>query len=408
MKKHDDIVACTIACSKIDSRIAIATLAVPAFLSTTKKKISDRYERSVTFPRYCHFGHNTRQTATELAQISIKIKLVFICRKPNSISTSTSTSFASIINTSESTPYIDKHSDVEVKDDKKSLSQESATNNSANFHPEIGLPCDEPSCSNSRHSFILQRQDEFEEIHFADYRQHSSVNSPTDDFASSHFQTNDQNVTMPENDVNANYNPFAAESLRGTSQDRPAFAMAPYEATDDKYSHHQKLTRLVPREVTPICIPSGNCLQPPNCVPSEHNKFDTQIMLGDDMRAQIALQPKSDHENLASPSFTNANEVFMFNSQGHRDDPYHCDYYDNPNNVFNSIFGYSSKAHNWFNGILGCLKPFWTIIGQKESQGEMHDDWEIPFEHLKDLQFMGSGAQGAVFMGKFYLSKIQY
>ena len=29
------------------------------------------------------------------------------------------------------------------------------------------------------------------------------------------------------------------------------------------------------------------------------------------------------------------------------------------------------------------------------------DDWEIPFENINDLQWLGSGAQGAVFMGKY-------
>ena len=28
------------------------------------------------------------------------------------------------------------------------------------------------------------------------------------------------------------------------------------------------------------------------------------------------------------------------------------------------------------------------------------DDWEIPFENISDLQWLGSGAQGAVFLGK--------
>lgn len=28
------------------------------------------------------------------------------------------------------------------------------------------------------------------------------------------------------------------------------------------------------------------------------------------------------------------------------------------------------------------------------------DDWEIPFENITDLQWLGSGAQGAVFLGR--------
>jgi hypothetical protein len=30
----------------------------------------------------------------------------------------------------------------------------------------------------------------------------------------------------------------------------------------------------------------------------------------------------------------------------------------------------------------------------------LSDDWEIPFENITDLQWLGSGAQGAVFLGK--------
>jgi mitogen-activated protein kinase kinase kinase 13 len=28
------------------------------------------------------------------------------------------------------------------------------------------------------------------------------------------------------------------------------------------------------------------------------------------------------------------------------------------------------------------------------------DDWEIPFENISDLEWLGSGAQGAVFVGR--------
>ncbi|XP_063410984.1 mitogen-activated protein kinase kinase kinase 13-like isoform X2 [Mytilus trossulus] len=55
----------------------------------------------------------------------------------------------------------------------------------------------------------------------------------------------------------------------------------------------------------------------------------------------------------------------------------------------------------FFEGLLGCLRPVWTIIG-KAAVNELknEDDWEIPFENITDLQWLGSGAQGAVFLGK--------
>uniref|UniRef100_A0A1B6E331 Mitogen-activated protein kinase kinase kinase dlk-1 n=1 Tax=Clastoptera arizonana TaxID=38151 RepID=A0A1B6E331_9HEMI len=57
----------------------------------------------------------------------------------------------------------------------------------------------------------------------------------------------------------------------------------------------------------------------------------------------------------------------------------------------------------WIDGLLGCLRPVWTIIGKataNEIKGHHQDDWEIPFEMISDLQWLGSGAQGAVFSGK--------
>lgn len=30
------------------------------------------------------------------------------------------------------------------------------------------------------------------------------------------------------------------------------------------------------------------------------------------------------------------------------------------------------------------------------------DPWEVPFEEILDLQWVGSGAQGAVFLGRFH------
>ena len=30
------------------------------------------------------------------------------------------------------------------------------------------------------------------------------------------------------------------------------------------------------------------------------------------------------------------------------------------------------------------------------------DLWEVPFEEILDLQWVGSGAQGAVFLGRFH------
>ncbi|CAB3365122.1 Hypothetical predicted protein [Cloeon dipterum] len=55
---------------------------------------------------------------------------------------------------------------------------------------------------------------------------------------------------------------------------------------------------------------------------------------------------------------------------------------------------------SFLSGIFGCLRPVLSILG-KATAAELkgQDDWEIPFESISDLQWLGSGAQGAVFRG---------
>ncbi|KAF2350193.1 Protein kinase domain [Trinorchestia longiramus] len=64
----------------------------------------------------------------------------------------------------------------------------------------------------------------------------------------------------------------------------------------------------------------------------------------------------------------------------------------------------NNKQH-WFEGIMGCLKPVWGIIGKTsvalpEKPEGNEGDWSIPFEDIGDLEWLGSGAQGAVFRGR--------
>ncbi|KAF5288232.1 hypothetical protein FQA39_LY04000 [Lamprigera yunnana] len=63
--------------------------------------------------------------------------------------------------------------------------------------------------------------------------------------------------------------------------------------------------------------------------------------------------------------------------------------------------GFALKQ-GWMEGIFGCLRPVLSIIGKSNSheiKGNQ-DDWEIPFESITDLQWLGCGGQGIVFSGK--------
>ncbi|OUC48253.1 kinase domain protein [Trichinella nativa] len=86
----------------------------------------------------------------------------------------------------------------------------------------------------------------------------------------------------------------------------------------------------------------------------------------------------------------------------------------------------------WWQGFWGCLRPVWNMIGKEwavapqklkqcqtaaapaaavqtaaavgsknNKQQSAADDWEVPFESITDLQWLGAGSQGAVFLGRF-------
>lgn len=66
-----------------------------------------------------------------------------------------------------------------------------------------------------------------------------------------------------------------------------------------------------------------------------------------------------------------------------------------------------SAPGGWLDGLLGCLRPVWSILHKADDRpgsggggGGGEGGWEIPFEAIGQLQFVGSGAQGAVFVGQ--------
>ncbi|XP_051564200.1 mitogen-activated protein kinase kinase kinase 13-like [Myxocyprinus asiaticus] len=63
----------------------------------------------------------------------------------------------------------------------------------------------------------------------------------------------------------------------------------------------------------------------------------------------------------------------------------------------------------FLEGLFGCLRPVWNIIGKTystEYKLQQQDMWEVPFEEISELQWLGSGAQGAVFLGKFHSEEV--
>ncbi|VDM96513.1 unnamed protein product [Thelazia callipaeda] len=74
----------------------------------------------------------------------------------------------------------------------------------------------------------------------------------------------------------------------------------------------------------------------------------------------------------------------------------------------NIMFYNESIFDNLYRGLFSCFKPIWTYFATyfglrrtKESIACKNDEWEIPFESITHLEWLGSGSQGAVFIGSF-------
>lgn len=67
----------------------------------------------------------------------------------------------------------------------------------------------------------------------------------------------------------------------------------------------------------------------------------------------------------------------------------------------NSV-GIGGSPSGWLGGLLGCLRPMWNVINSRQAEKQAATDpWEISFDAIHDLKWLGSGAQGAVFLGTY-------
>ncbi|PAV72107.1 hypothetical protein WR25_20788 isoform L [Diploscapter pachys] len=62
---------------------------------------------------------------------------------------------------------------------------------------------------------------------------------------------------------------------------------------------------------------------------------------------------------------------------------------------------YRAGFESFSEGLMSCFKPVWGYFGRsaKDMAKSIQDDWEIPFESITNLQWLGAGSQGAVFGG---------
>ena len=70
------------------------------------------------------------------------------------------------------------------------------------------------------------------------------------------------------------------------------------------------------------------------------------------------------------------------------------------------------RRSSLMDGIWACLAPVTTLLKNREKrekkkeEEEEEDDFDIAFADIKELEFIGSGAQGAVFCGEYRGEKV--
>ncbi|KAK6058843.1 kinase domain protein [Cooperia oncophora] len=62
---------------------------------------------------------------------------------------------------------------------------------------------------------------------------------------------------------------------------------------------------------------------------------------------------------------------------------------------------YRAGIGTLYEGIFSCFRPVWGYFGRSNNDlvKSIEDDWEIPFEAITGLEWLGAGSQGAVFRG---------
>ena len=63
------------------------------------------------------------------------------------------------------------------------------------------------------------------------------------------------------------------------------------------------------------------------------------------------------------------------------------------------------RASIW-NGVVACLTPVMGYFKKEKQPKTPEDEWEIDFADISELNFIGSGAQGAVFAGMYLGRKV--
>lgn len=73
-------------------------------------------------------------------------------------------------------------------------------------------------------------------------------------------------------------------------------------------------------------------------------------------------------------------------------------FFYNQNLVATNSDASTSAKSGWLNNVFGCLVPIWNTIGKGKAK---QNAFEIPFDSIRNLEWISSGSQGVVFKGYY-------
>ncbi|CAJ1079222.1 mitogen-activated protein kinase kinase kinase 13 [Xyrichtys novacula] len=134
---------------------------------------------------------------------------------------------------------------------------------------------------------------------------------------------------------------------------------------------------------------------------SEGGHFDNSVLQLQEQDNEEAVSPASCEHGCGSGMEEQMGEgdcPMDHSGEGRQHHPHH------PDDIKLHFHRAGPGSGGFLEGLFGCLRPVWNIIGKTystEYKLQQQDMWEVPFEEISELQWLGSGAQGAVFLGKF-------
>ena len=148
-----------------------------------------------------------------------------------------------------------------------------------------------------------------------------------------------------------------------------------------------------------------------NSLLQEEQSSDTEVELPD-TRRELDLQPSELEEKLRGYEIIHTRRRNNMSTEGSsvdRQTPDSCGPVTTPPDPLPCpnppLLRHPERAGFW-GGLLACLQPVTALLHKDQLPQVKKDLWEIPFADIRELDFIGSGSQGAVFVGEYRGEKV--